>query len=182
MRASENPSTRLTYADYCLLPQDGMRHEILDGQHHMNPAPSPRHQTISRRIQFQLYEQIELSGRGQVFDAPIDLQLGDSDIVQPDLVVVLKPNAIVTPTKLHGVPDLIVEILSPSTRNYDRQRKKKRYEQHAVPEYWTIDPDRCVAEQHVLSKERAYETTAHGTRIHYRNLATVDLARVWPLD
>ena len=91
----------------------------------MNSAPSLYHQTVSRRIQFQLYTEIELAELGQVFDAPVDVQLSEHDIVQPDLVIVSKQRRhILTPTKIKGVPDLIVEILSPS--DPDRRRKRKR--------------------------------------------------------
>ena len=145
------PTTKLTYNDYVLFPNDGMRHEIVQGRHYMNPAPSPRHQTISRRIQFQLYQQIELTGHGQVFDAPIDLQLSETDVVQPDIVVVLRKNQIITTTKLKGVPDLVIEILSPSNREYDQELKKRLYEQHAVPEYWIVDPENQTVEQNVLA-------------------------------
>ena len=105
----DEPTVKLTYDDYLLFPSDGMRHEIIHGRHYMNPAPNPRHQTVSRHIQFQLYQQIELTDAGQVFDAPIDLQLSDTDVVQPDIVVVLKSNLIITPTRLKGVPDLVIE-------------------------------------------------------------------------
>ncbi len=84
-----NSQTKLTYEDYVHFPEDGKTHEIIDGEHVMTPAPNTCHQTISRRIQFQLYEQIEKKGLGQVFDAPTDLELSRTDIVQPDLLVVL---------------------------------------------------------------------------------------------
>ena len=80
--------TKLTYEDYALLPDDGKIHEIIDGDHYMTPAPATYHQTLSRRIQFQLYRQIEEKDLGFVFDAPTDVQLSDIDIVQPDLLVI----------------------------------------------------------------------------------------------
>ncbi len=72
MNVSPKPDHRLTYAEYALLPDDGNQHEIIDGVHFMNPAPSTYHQTVSRRIQFALYQQVELTGLGQVFNAPTD--------------------------------------------------------------------------------------------------------------
>ena len=92
--------TKLTYDDYVLFPDDGKRHEIIDGRHYMNPAPNPRHQAVSRHIQFQLYEQIELTKLGEVINSPIDLQLSLWDVVQPDIVVVLAANRIITTTKI----------------------------------------------------------------------------------
>ncbi len=89
------------YAAYAAIPPDGKRHEVINGEHSVNPAPSLYHQELSRHIHFQLYTQIEIKGLGKVIDAPVDLQLSDNDIVQPDLVVVLQErNNILTPTKI----------------------------------------------------------------------------------
>ena len=174
------PTTKLTYDDYVLFPNDGMRHEIIYGRHYMNPAPSPRHQTISRRIQFQLYQQIELTGHGQVFNAPIDLQLSETDVVQPDIVVVLQENQIITTTKLKGIPDLVIEILSPSNREYDQELKKRLYEQHAVPEYWIVDPENQMVEQNVLGENVKYSAALQQVQVQFRGQdATVDLQIVW---
>ena len=71
----------------------------------MNPAPIPNHQAASRHIQFQLYTQIERTGLGVVIDAPIDVHRTEFDTVQPDLVVVMKQNRIITPTKVQGSPN-----------------------------------------------------------------------------
>src|SRR5262245_10741234 len=120
-----NSSVKLGYAHYVCFPDDGRRHEIIDGAHFVNPAPSTYHQTVSKRLQFQLYSQIERAGLGEVFNVPIDVQLSEHDIVQPDLVVVLKAKkTIITPTKIKGVPDLIVEIISVSSADNDRTLKK----------------------------------------------------------
>ncbi|RLS82734.1 MAG: Uma2 family endonuclease, partial [Planctomycetota bacterium] len=114
--ASAAPRAKLGYREYCSFPDDGWRHEIIDGDHVMTPAPSTSHQTVSKRLQHQLYMQVELAGLGLVFNPPVDVQLTEHDIVQPDLVVVLKDRTrMITPTKINGVPDLVVEILSPST-------------------------------------------------------------------
>ena len=175
--------TKLTYNEYVLLPDDGNRHEIIDGRHYMYAAPVPRQQAISRHIQFQLYQQIELTKLGQVIDSPIDLQLSDFDVVQPDLVVVLAGNRIITQTRIRGVPDLLIEILSPSNRKHDPELKKQLYEQFAVPEYWIVDPDECV-----VVRFRLEETGKFGQAIEIRDAitfdgvpggATVDLTRVW---
>lgn len=116
--------TKLTYNEYVLFPDDGNRHEIIDGRHYKNATPVPRHQAISRHIQFQLYQQVELTKLGQVIDSPIDLQLSDVDVVQPDLVVVLAENRIITQTRIRGVPNLVIEILSPSNRKHDTELTK----------------------------------------------------------
>ena len=145
------PKLKLGYGDYCGFPEDGRRHEIIDGDHFMTPAPSTTHQTVSKRLQHQLYTQIELAGLGLVFNAPIDVQLSDHDIVQPDLVAVLADRTqMITPTKINGVPDLVVEILSPSTASNDTSLKKHLYERTGVGEYWIADPDNQRLEQYRL--------------------------------
>ena len=180
MSTFDEPTTKLTYDDYALFPSDGMRHEIINGRHYSNPAPNPLHQTVSRRIQFQMYEQIELKGLGHVFNAPIDLQLSDTDVVQPDIVVVLRGNRIITPTKIKGVPDLVIEILSPSNRKYDRELKKRLYEQHSIPEYWIVDPENQTVERNLLGSEAKFEAEVCTKQIVCPRLSsTVDLVPVW---
>ena len=180
--AFEDPVVKLTYDDYVLFPNDGKRHEIINGRHYMNAAPNPRHQAVSRHIQFQLYEQIELKELGEVVNAPIDVQFSDTDVVQPDIVVVLKQNRIITTTKIKGIPDLVVEILSPSNRKYDQQLKKQLYEQNAVPEYWIVDPENQTVDQMKLNADGRYESTTQSESIAFTSAnvtATVDLSRVW---
>lgn len=88
MGAFTGSPVKLTYDDYLLLPDDNNIHEIIDGDHFMSPSPSTNHQTVSRRLQFLLYEAIELTGAGVVFNAPTDVQLSDHDIVVPDIFVI----------------------------------------------------------------------------------------------
>lgn len=181
MATSTTTAGKLGYADYVRIPEDGMRHEIIDGEHFMNPAPNTNHQTVSKRLQYQLYTQIELAGLGLLFDAPYDVQLAPHDILQPDLVVVLKgrPN-IVTPTKIKGVPDLVVEIISPSSEANDRKLKRERYEKMGVPEYWIVDPDEQTLEQLVL-RDGAYQLqpAAEEVRPAVIGGVTIRLRDVW---
>lgn len=149
----------------------------------MNSAPVPRHQAISRHIQFQLYQQIELPQLGQVINAPIDLQLSDVDVVQPDLVVVLAENRIITQTRIRGLPDLIIEILSPSNPRHDTELKKQLYEQFAVPEYWIVDPDEYVVSRFQLDDAAKFSAAAEFKQaITFERIpggVTVVLTRVW---
>lgn len=171
----------LTYDDYARIPSDGNRHEIIAGVHYMNPAPIPYHQALSRHIQFQLYSAIELAGLGEVMNAPIDVQFSDNDVVQPDIVVVLKGNDIISKTRIQGVPDLLIEVLSPSTAKHDEIRKKKLYEDNSVPEYWVVDPDGAVVRKYALI-DGAYsepETCAREVVFDGPPPVSVDLTRVW---
>ena len=171
--------TKLTYEEYRHLPDDGRRHEIIDGEHYVSPSPNTNHQSVSRHIQFALYEKIELPGRGQVFDAPMDLELAPTDVVQPDLIVVLAENdQIILPSRLRGVPDLVVEILSPSTRDIDRTLKRSLYEARSIPEYWLVDVDeRTVTRYRRIEDHYGEPETCHDT-IDFAGVE-VDLAAVW---
>ncbi len=182
MSSEAGAKTKLTYREYVLFPNDGRRHEIIDGDHYVNPAPGTYHQTLSRRIQFQIYQQLELAGQGQIFDAPTDVQLTESDIVQPDLVVVLEANRLaITPAKIKGIPDLVVEILSPGNPDYDRELKKQMYQRTGVPEYWIVDPEEHVIEQYVLAGKEYELRDRHAKAIVPTTLpgVEVDLSKVW---
>ena len=180
---STQPRGKLTYAHYVLFPEDGNQHEIINGRHYMSAAPNPRHQTVSRLIQFQLMKQIEIPNFGQVFNAPIDLQFDDFNVVEPDIVVVMKNNRIVTPTKIKGVPELVLEILSPSTRERDQQLKRELYEQNRVPEFWIVDADNQLLSCYRLSGEGTYpQPTQHSDEVCIAPgdiTATIDLRKVW---
>lgn len=173
---------KYTYREFQLFPSDGNRHEIIDGDHYMNPAPSLRHQTVSRRLQYQWYTQLELPGKGQVFDAPTDVELALHDIVEPDLIVVLKEKyQLLTPKRIRGVPDLVIEILSPSNPDHDRILKLEMYGRVQLPEYWIVDPEEDFVEVYTLDDRKLM---IQGT---FRDLlrpltipdVTIDLQQVW---
>jgi Uma2 family endonuclease len=145
-------------------------------------APDTYHQTISRRIQFQLYEQIEERDLGVVYNAPTDVQLSEIDIVQPDLLVILAARkSIVAPKKIIGPPDLIVEILSESTGIKDRKLKLDLYQKAGVPEYWLVDPESQQIEVYRLKVDRYEPAGSYHEEIRYPAVAKVrlDLTRVW---
>ena len=180
--AVRNATRKLTWDDYVRLPDDGRRHEIMDGVHYVSAAPFIDHQRISRHIHFQLYRQIELTGRGEVFNAPTDLHLSEFDVVVPDLLVVLASHtAYVTAQKVEGPPDLVVEIVSPSSARRDRVMKLDRYERAGVGEYWIVDP---VARQ-VDKYRRVGASLASAGRFRDRvsfdglDGVSVDLSSVW---
>ena len=130
---------RATYEDYCRFPDDGQRYEILDGRIYMTPAPSPRHQFASKRLQRTLEAYFEGPRNCVVFNAPIDVILADADVVQPDLVVTTRSQ--ISSRGIEGPPLVLVEILSPSRPEYDRLTKARRYAAQGVPHYWIVDPE-----------------------------------------
>ena len=143
-----------TYAEYAALPSDGRRWEVIDGDFEVTPAPAPRHQTVSRRLQFELMKQLEETGVASVFDAPIDVILSDTDVLQPDLAILRSERLhFVSDRGIEGPPDIVVEILSPSSRVMDRRVKPRTYARCAVPEYWIVDGELGQVEIHRLGAE-----------------------------
>lgn len=132
---------RLTYKDYCVLPEDGRRYEILDGDLYTSPSPVPLHQRVALRLGRIIQDFVEVRALGEAFIAPIDVLLGENDVVVPDLVYVSAARSqLVTDKNISGTPDLIVEIISPSTRDRDIRDKRNIYARFGVPFYWIIDP------------------------------------------
>ena len=121
--------TKLTYEDYLQLPEDGRRHEIIDGDHYLSAAPFISHQRVSRNLMLHLHRHFDQAGLGEVLHAPVAVALSQSDVVEPDLVVVLaERGSVIRRERIEGAPDLVVEILSPSTACRDRGRIEQAVE------------------------------------------------------
>ena len=174
---------KLTYDDYLLLPDDNKIHEIIDGEHFTAASPSTYHQTVSRRLQFLLYEAIELAGSGVVFNAPTDVLLSDHDVVVPNIFVIRTARLqMISPSVVLGPPDLVIEIISPSSLKKDREIKRRLYERFSVPEYWLVNPLRHAIERFRLAGEHYGEPDLRIDSIRYQAEeidVTVDLHRVW---
>ncbi len=135
------PSLRFTYEDYLLLPED-RRYEILDGDLFMTPAPTPYHQLVSRNLEFLLHRHVREHALGEVLYAPCDVVLSKTDVLQPDILFVAADRrAIIGEKYISGAPDLVVEVLSPSTADRDTDVKTKIYARFGVKELWIADPD-----------------------------------------
>lgn len=133
---------KLTYEDYCLIPEDGKRHEIIDGEEVVTPAPTTRHQRIVGRLYRLLADHAEGRVFGEVFVAPTDVILAADVIVQPDVLFVAADRAaIVRERGIEGAPDLVVEVVSPGSRRLDEVRKRLLYDRFGVEEYWVVDPE-----------------------------------------
>ncbi len=129
--------TRLDYGDYCAIPTDGKRYELVDGEVHVTPAPSPLHQAVVGNLFVILREHFRPPAR--VFISPIDVILTPHDVVQPDLVVVANPSQ-VSARGIEGAPLLVIEVVSPATMVYDRTTKAQRYAALGISHYWIVDP------------------------------------------
>lgn len=148
---------RFTYEDYKSLPDCGKWYELLDGELLLTPAPTWRHQQISGQLEFVLRLFNEKHDIGHVAGAPLDVLLGE-DVAQPDILFISHERAdIIHDEAVSGAPDLIIEILSPSTADRDLGYKRKIYETHGVKEYWIVDPQVQTVE--VILFETSASTT-----------------------
>jgi len=136
------PGVKLTYDDFVHFPDDGMRHELIDGAHYVTPAPNRRHQVIVGNIHALLWTHMRSHPDGQVFVAPFDVLFSRFDVVEPDVLFVSGARArVVTEKNVRGTPDLVVEVGSPTTRRRDERLKRELHERSGVSEYWIVDPD-----------------------------------------
>jgi len=141
MVTTANPRIKFTYADYRNTPEDE-RYELIDGELIMASAPRIIHQRTERKLVTLLDTFVEQNGLGEIFYAPTDVVLSDTDVVQPDILFVSNARAhIITEDNIRGAPNLVIEILSPSTAQRDRTLKRTLYAKHSVQEYWQVDTD-----------------------------------------
>jgi len=149
------PRVKLTYEDFLQFPDDGRRHELIDGEHYVTPSPNTRHQRISGRLHLLIGNWLQEHPVGQLFYAPFDVVFSNIDVVEPDLLYMSNERAaeVLTEKHVRGVPELVIEIASPGTRRRDETLKRRLYERSGVTEYWVVDPDVDVVRAYRLSGE-----------------------------
>ena len=141
MNPETSPSVKFTYEDFVKFPDDGKRHEIIDGEHHVTPSPNTRHQEVSFNLAGIFWTYLEQHPIGRAFTAPFDVVFSDFAVVEPDLLYISRERRhILTDQHVRGAPDLVVEILSPGTRRTDEIKKRDLYKRFGVREYWILDP------------------------------------------
>jgi len=154
---------KYNYQDYLQLSDD-RRYEIIDGDLFMVPFPNESHQHVLAYTFNCLFNYVRKNMLGYVYCAPFDILFSEEDVVQPDIIFVSSENAkVITKDNIKGAPDLLVEILSPSTSKRDMGIMKKLYARHGVREYWIVDPKNEMVE--VLSlKGLEFESKLHGVQ------------------
>lgn len=137
------------------LPEDGMRHELLDGAHAVTPAPEYLHQKTVMELELALAAVLRDRTDAEVLGSPADIVLGPRTLVQPDVFVIRKsPGKPVRRWSDVGVPLLVIEVLSPGTAARDRGAKRRIYQQAGVAEYWIVDLDARIVERWTPGDER----------------------------
>lgn len=157
-----NPATRgvkLTYDDFVHFPDDGLRHELIDGIHYVTPSPNITHQKLVGRLYLAIGSWLQTHPVGEVFLSLLDVVLSQFDVVEPDLLYVShqRASSILTAANIRGTPELVIEIGSPGTRKRDETIKRELYERAGVHEYWFVDPDRKVVRVYRLDGSRFEE-------------------------
>jgi Uma2 family endonuclease len=141
-----------TYEDYRKLPE-GAPYQLIGGELVLTPAPGTYHQIIAMKLGVQMVNFVSSKERGMVLFTPVDVYLEETETYQPDIIFIARERMeIIEPARISGAPDLVVEILSPTTAYYDLRKKYKVYERTGVKEYWIVDPEEKSV-QVFLSKE-----------------------------
>lgn len=140
---------RSTVEDYLALPDDTLA-ELIDGELYVTPAPSPNHQDVVLSLCLHLRGFVEANELGRAYVSPVDVYLPSGDIVQPDVIFIRKERMHIAKDAIRGVPDVAIEVVSPSRPERDRFVKKQLFANNGVPEYWIVDPSARSIEIFVL--------------------------------
>ncbi|MEA2528433.1 MAG: hypothetical protein QOG89_77 [Thermomicrobiales bacterium] len=163
MTAVATLPARLTYDEYRTLPDDGRRYELIEGELVGFGAPSVSHQLLSGDLYALFRNAVTLKNLGWVLAAPFEVKFPGDNAAQPDLMVVLRDRAhILTETGIDGPPNLLLEILSPSTRAYDLTTKAALYARNDVSEYWVVDTVTEAITVHELRNGRYVPVSSDG--------------------
>lgn len=164
VQPARSSPAKYTYDDYVNFPADGQRHELIDGEHVVTPTPERRHQQLSSRLHGAIWLYLRHAPIGEIYAAPLDVILSDRDLVQPDLLHVSRARSHVLGRWVHGAPDLVIEILSPSTREADESDKRRQYDQFGVREYWIVDPELEAVKIYQRAPDGSFPRVAELTR------------------
>lgn len=154
-------STKFTHADLLVMPDDGKRREIVGGELFVTPSPLSKHQLMVSNLASAFFLFLHDHPIGRLFLAPLDVILSESDVLEPDLLFILNARREIIQDWVRGAPDLVIEVLSPTTASRDRGPKLKAYARFGVTEFWIVDPD-----------ERAIE-------IYRQTQEGFELSRIW---
>jgi Uma2 family endonuclease len=159
-----------SYAEFARLPDDGKRYEVIDGELYVTPSPTSIHQQVSLRLAVLFAGYCETRDAGIAFHAPYDVILGEGDYVVPDLLFVRRDRErfVIRADAAVGPPDLLVEILSPSTAGRDKGVKRDRYAAYGVAEYWIVDTDAKRIEVYRLTGGELASVAAEDDLLRYR--------------
>jgi Uma2 family endonuclease len=163
---------KVSFEEFRQFPIDGKRYELLHGEVHVTPAPGTRHQFSVQNLAMSLGPHVIKNNLGEVLTAPLDVRLGEDTVFEPDLIFISNARAgIIQENWIEGAPDLVVEVLSPSTAAYDRARKLAVYAEAGVPNAWFLDPQiKTVEVLKLQGKKYFVDTILAGDQVLTSNL------------
>jgi Uma2 family endonuclease len=164
MESARKRVGRMSYEDLQKLPDDGLRHELIDGEHFVTASPLLKHQVVAGNLYLLIGNHVRATGAGILLFAPFDVVCTPNDVVVPDLIYFAgdRLREVVTDNFAQGPPNLAIEILSPSTRRRDEVLKRRLYERFRVAEYWIVDPALETVTIHRLDGDAYQPMTAKG--------------------
>lgn len=139
---------------------EGTLCQVINNQLIMSPAPTSQHQRILKTIAFELDQFVKSQKLGEVLFAPVDVYLDEKNIYQPDIVFVSREKLHIIQSKIKGVPDMVIEILSKGSEKLDKIEKKAVYEKCGVKEYWIVDPLSKAVTGYQLKENNYHELPA----------------------
>ena len=180
--ATPPPPVRWTRAMLEALPDDGRRHEIIDGVHWVTPSPATPHQFVVSELMGALFVYLRAEPVGWVMSSPSDIELAPDTIVQPDILVLPRTGA--RPPRdwaTAGLPILVIEVISASSRSRDRIIKRLRYQRAGIAEYWIVDIESRIVERWTRNDERPEIITGimHWSPPGAATALTIDLAPIF---
>jgi Uma2 family endonuclease len=180
-----NPKARFLAEDIWDTPEDGNRYEVIDGELYVAPPPNRDHQHASFELSYLLRDYLGQHQIGVAYAAPFGIILSGLNGVQPDLLYVSNERReILTPQGASGAPDLVIEILSRSTRSRDRGIKLRAYESAGVRHYWIVDPRARTIEERLLGDDGYGPPTIYGIGEAFQPAVfpglVIHVASLWP--
>lgn len=168
--ATAGATRRLTYDDLLAMPDDGLRHEIIDGVLYVSPSPGTPHQFTVGKIHQAIANYLDDRPVGEIYLAPFDVVFTKHDVVEPDLLFIATERLeLLTERNVSGAPDLAIEVLSPSSRRVDLTLKRDLFERGGVQEHWIVDPVAGTIDIH----RRSGEVLTHSARLSKDNGQTL---------
>ena len=162
MRMGTEVIPKLSFEEFRQLPCDGKRYELVRGEVHVTPAPNTKHQFVVHNLDMSLGLFVQKNNLGEVWESPLDVRLGEDTALQPDLIFISNARAgIIQENWIAGAPDLVVEVLSPSTVAHDRTTKLGIYAAAGVPEFWLIDSQAKTVEVLKLEGKKYFVEATH---------------------
>ncbi len=163
-----------TYGDYCNL-NDDKRYEVIEGELIMTPAPSFKHQKVLAKLGSLIFNYVNEKKLGEVVFSPVDVVLSDDIVLQPDIVYISNENTgIIKEAGIFGPPDMVIEVISPTSIYKDTHVKKRLYEQAGIKEYWLVFPDEKVIEIFALEKGLSLSRSFGISRGRYDLVSTTE--------